>query len=296
MSSSPLPHAVTGALESAAFLDPPAKAVGKAIRKAVPPGAAKDALSGTWLGHALHPWLTDFVIGSWTSALILDLIGGRDARAATERLVAVGLVSTPVTVASGWTDWADTEPGSDPVRRLGVVHAVANAAAAGVMAASYVARRRGATGRGKLLTAVGMGLVTAGGFLGGHLSYARGVGVDTTALEKDVDDWTATVPDSSLQEGQPLSAMAGATAVLLVRQTGRIYALANRCAHRGGPLADGELGDGTITCPWHASCFRLEDGSVERGPSAYPQPAFDTRVVDGKVEVRARASKSFVAT
>ena len=54
----------------------PAKTIGKAVRDAVPAGPVKDALSGIWLGHALHPLLTDLPIGTWTSAVLLDWLGG----------------------------------------------------------------------------------------------------------------------------------------------------------------------------------------------------------------------------
>jgi nitrite reductase/ring-hydroxylating ferredoxin subunit len=74
--------------------------------------------------------------------------------------------------------------------------------------------------------------------------------------------------------------------VLLTRQDGRVYALADRCSHRGGPLHQGEVADGCVTCPWHGSVFRLEDGSVVRGPAAYPQPALDVRVEAGGILVR----------
>jgi nitrite reductase/ring-hydroxylating ferredoxin subunit len=74
--------------------------------------------------------------------------------------------------------------------------------------------------------------------------------------------------------------------VLLLRQGARVHALADRCNHRSGPLHEGDVGDGTITCPLHGSRFRLDDGSVEQGPATYPQPVFETRVTAGEVEVR----------
>ena len=74
--------------------------------------------------------------------------------------------------------------------------------------------------------------------------------------------------------------------VMIAKQDGRLYALANRCSHRGGPLADGELEDGCVTCPWHGSAFRLADGGIERGPASVPQPAYEARVSDGQIEVR----------
>ncbi len=53
-----------------------------------------------------------------------------------------------------------------------------------------------------------------------------------------------------------------------------------------GSLADGELSGDQVTCPWHGSVFCLRDGSVVRGPATAPQPSFETRIVDGAVEVR----------
>jgi nitrite reductase/ring-hydroxylating ferredoxin subunit/uncharacterized membrane protein len=287
---SPLPNAVADRLESASVLDPPAKAVGKAVRDAVPRGPVKDALSGTWLGHPLHPLLTDIPIGSWTSAVVLDFLGGRDSEPAVRRLIAIGLAAVPATVVTGWNDWADTEPASDEVRRSGFVHALLNGTAATAFAASLVARRRGSTGRGKLLSLAGIGLVGAGGWLGSHLSYARGVGVDTNAFDQGATgDWAPTgVRDGELEENRPRCVMIEDRPVMLLRQQGTLHALSNRCNHRAGPLHEGEVGDGTITCPLHGSRFRLEDGSVERGPATYIQPVLDTRVVDGAIEVRRR--------
>jgi nitrite reductase/ring-hydroxylating ferredoxin subunit len=135
-----------------------------------------------------------------------------------------------------------------------------------------------------------MGAVSAGGWLGGHLSYAEGVGVDNTVFEDYPGDWTPVVSESELVEGEPHRAELDGVPVVVVRSGGQVYALAERCSHRGGPLSDGEVAGGCITCPWHGSRFRLEDGSVERGPAAYPQPALDVRVSGGMVEVRDSAA------
>jgi len=266
-------------------LDPVAEPVAKFVRDTVPSGPVKDALSGTWLGHALHPVLQLLPLGTWTSAVILDLLGGDED--AADLLVGTGLLATIPTVASGWTDYADTTVASESVKRIGIVHAAANVTGATLFATSLLARRRGARGKGKLLALAGMGAVTAGGWLGGHLSYAEGVGVDNTTFEDYPSDWTAVADAADLREGEPVKAEVEGVPLLLVRDGGEIRCLANRCSHRGGPLSDGEISDGCVTCPWHGSRFRLADGSVERGPAAYPQPALHTRVTGGKVEVRA---------
>jgi hypothetical protein len=68
----PLAHDAIEQLGQLEQLDEPAKVVGKKVRDTVRPGPVKDALSGDWLGHALHPLLTDLPIGTWTSAVLLD--------------------------------------------------------------------------------------------------------------------------------------------------------------------------------------------------------------------------------
>jgi nitrite reductase/ring-hydroxylating ferredoxin subunit len=74
--------------------------------------------------------------------------------------------------------------------------------------------------------------------------------------------------------------------VLLVRRGMRIYAIAETCSHLGGPLSEGKLQDTTVKCPWHGSCFSLENGRVVNGPSVHAQPVLEVRVRDGQIEVR----------
>lgn len=271
-------------------LDTVAEPIASTVRDILPGGPVKDALSGTFLGHALHPVMQLAPLGTWMSAVLLDLVGGEDAEGASDKLIGIGLLATVPTFASGWSDYADSTMASSRVRRIGIVHALANGAGALLFAGSLRARSKGARGRGKLLAMAGMGAVSAGGWLGGHLSYAEGVGVDVTVFEDYPGDWTAVVPESELAEGTPRRVEVGGVPVMVVRNGGHVYALADRCSHRGGPLSDGEVADGCVTCPWHGSRFRLEDGSVEQGPAASPQPALDARVNGGMVEVRDRAS------
>ncbi len=123
----------------------------------VTPGPVKDALQGTWMGHALHPLLTDMVIGTWTSALLLDLTGGSGG----DRLVAAGVVCAVPTALTGATDWADVETRDPAARRVGIVHGLANAAALGLQLWSLAARGRGKRGRG--VRVVDRGQRAAGG-------------------------------------------------------------------------------------------------------------------------------------
>lgn len=284
---SPVVAELAEGLAEVKVIDGPAKWIGKQVRNLTRPAKVKEALSGTWLGHPVHPLLIALPIGTWSSAVLLDWLAGDDAEQGADVLVAAGIAAAGPTVATGWNDWADAEPASDPVRRLGLIHAALNASAVALFAGSLAARLGGARDKGKLLALAGMGAVTGGGWLGGHLTYAKAVGVDTTVFEEYPTDWTPALADAALGEGEMRKVDVGGVPIMLARWQGEVYALANTCVHRGGSLADGELENGCVVCPLHSSTFRLKDGSLERGPGPYPQPALETRVSDGSIEVRA---------
>jgi nitrite reductase/ring-hydroxylating ferredoxin subunit len=112
-----------------------------------------------------------------------------------------------------------------------------------------------------------------------------GVGVNETTFDEGPRDWT-TVEAGELEDGQPISAMAGDTPVLLLRHNGHLHALHDRCSHRGCLLSSGEVEGESITCPCHGSRFGLHDGSIQRGPATAPQPVFETRDGERGIEVR----------
>ena len=175
------------------------------------------------------------------------------------------------------------------MRRVGIVHAAANVAAVGLFGASLAARRGGARGSGKLLALLGAGMVGVSGHLGGHLSYAEGVGVDQTAFEDPPEDWTPVLRESELTEGEAAvrpGARRGRPGRARRRRPAR--ALGPLLAPRRGARR-GRVGDGCVTCPLHGSVFRLSDGAVLRGPAAYPQPVWQVRVRGGVVELKAPA-------
>jgi uncharacterized membrane protein len=170
------PQSVVDALhriEGSAGLDQPAEVLQGVAEAVAPPGTAHDLLTGTWLGHAVHPLLTDVPIGAWTSATLLDIVGGRSARVASRRLMGIGILAAVPTVATGLAEWLHLDRAS---RRLGVVHANSNAVGLALYTASYLARRRGRHASGVMLALAGMAAATIGGYLGGHLTVARKVG------------------------------------------------------------------------------------------------------------------------
>jgi nitrite reductase/ring-hydroxylating ferredoxin subunit len=84
----------------------------------------------------------------------------------------------------------------------------------------------------------------------------------------------------------------GEDEVLLFRRGEDLFAIGDRCTHAGASLHGGPVKSfGSIvavTCPAHGSMFSLADGRVMRGPAMHPEPAYDVRVRDDRVEIRPR--------
>ncbi|MER8030242.1 Rieske 2Fe-2S domain-containing protein [Streptomyces bauhiniae] len=272
-------------IEDRSALDALTGPAAKLVNKVTQPTAVKNALSGTWLGHALHPMLTDVPIGAWGMATVLDLTAGERGAVAARKLVGFGLLAVVPTAASGASDWADTIGGP---QRVGLVHGMLNSAATVFQAASWVARLTGRRRAGVVLSGVGLGLTGASAYLGGHLSYVSGIGVNHTAFEEPTGKWTDVAALTALEEDKPLRVDAGGTPVVLVRHGATVNALSATCTHAGGPLDEGKVdADGCIHCPWHGSAFRLSDGEVTRGPATVPQPDWDVKISQERVLVRA---------
>jgi uncharacterized membrane protein len=166
-------------LEGTESLSPVATALGQVADAVVPEGEVRDAARGRWLGHPVHPMLTDLPIGFWTSAFVLDLVPPRSAGAAADILVALGLVTAVPTVLAGLAELTALD--DEPTRRAAAAHALGNAAGSVLYACSLVARRRGHRARGVVLGWGAAGALTFGGYLGGHLTYRRAAGVSPTA-------------------------------------------------------------------------------------------------------------------
>lgn len=273
-------------LESAAdALQPAVKgffgAVGPARRE------VKNFLHGTWLGHPLHPVLTDLPLGAWTVTLLLDAMDGcrerRGLARAADASVALGLAGAVGSAVTGLTDWSETD--ARP-RRLGVAHAVLNMGATLFFASSLVCRSRGRRASGRATAVLGYLAMVGAAYLGGDLVYHEQIGVDHSSGRELPEKFTAVLAVSDLPEGKPTRALYKGTPLLLVRRRSHVFALAETCAHLGGPLAEGKLEGRTIVCPWHASRFDLATGEVIDGPAAFPQPCLETRVRAGQVEVR----------
>jgi nitrite reductase/ring-hydroxylating ferredoxin subunit len=284
MQASPVIQAV-GRLEEQSWLD----SVGDAIQKALDPvlqrpGARPvlDVLHGTWFGHALHPALSDLPIGFFTGAALVD-VAGRGVAAGV--LSTAGIASSVATAATGVADWTGTH-GRE--RRLALLHGMVNTVALGLQVGSLLARMGGSRKRARRLSLASLGVTMGAAYLGGELVFGRGVMVDHNAWTAGPSEWTPVLDSGALAEGAARGADCEGRRVLLHRSGGDVHALEDACAHAGGPLHEGEVRDGVVTCPWHGSRFRLTDGSLVGGPSTFPQLRLQARERDGRIEVRGR--------
>ncbi len=272
-------------LEQAAALDrvvAPAQRAARWLR----PGPVRDALHGVWLGHPLHPVLAQAPVGAWLSAGVLDAVGGpagvsAAAEADRRRLVAFGLTAAAAAALAGAADWSEQH---EQQMRVGVVHAAATITAAGLYGASLLTRRPVAS---RALRMAGLAAVAAGGLLGGHISFRLSGGANQAEPVPHLVEpgWHDLMPAAGLGDGEPVRAALGEMPVVVVRQGRAVHVLGGRCSHLSGPLFEGDLEGGCLTCPWHGSAFRITDGAVARGPATAPQPVFRTRIRDGVIQV-----------
>ncbi|HTE91632.1 MAG TPA: Rieske (2Fe-2S) protein [Terriglobales bacterium] len=246
----------------------------------------RNFLHGTWLGHPLHPVITDVPLGAWTTAAVLDLYefasGDEKFSQGADMAVGIGLIGAAGAAIAGLNDWQFT---NDKPKRVGAMHALFNLSAMGFYVASWLQRRRGNRGGGISTGLIGFALSMAGAWLGGHLVYQEKIGVNH-APEELPGKFIAVMPLEELPQEKLFRARAVDIDLVLFRRGTRVFALAEKCAHLGGPLAEGKTEGLTVRCPWHGSRFSLMDGRVLDGPAAYNQPCFAVRVRNGMIEVR----------
>ena len=234
-------------LEYATGLDPLVQA-GQRAARLVRPGRIRDVLHGIWLGHPLHPLLAQAATGAWLSAGVLDCSAGQEE--AARLLTAVGLAAAGPAALAGAADWSEQH---EQQMRVGV----------------------------------GLASLSGAGLLGGHLAFRLAGGANHAEEVPHLikPGWHYLMKSAELPEGKPVRRQVGEIPVVAVRARGEVYVLADRCSHMSGSLSDGDLDGGCLTCPWHGSMFRVEDGSVARGPATAPQPAFQVREVGGALQI-----------
>ena len=242
---------------------------------------------GRWVGHPIHPALSDLPIGLWTGVMVLDAVdrdpAPRRGIDAAGVLSAAGILAAAATALTGLSDWTVSE---EQDRRVGLLHGLLNTVALGLQGASLGTRMTGRRGTARALAAASFSVTAAAGYLGGHLVFTKGVMVNRVAWATGPRRWTRALPEADLADDSPTAVDAEGLEVLLYRHQGTLYALDNVCSHAGGLLSRGTVAGLTVTCPLHGARFGLADGCVGRGPASQPQPVLPTRIRNGWIEVR----------
>lgn len=256
------------------------------------PRLLKSLLSGTWLGHPLHPLITDIPIGAWVLAALFDIIwlvsptSYAWAALGAFVLVLVGDLGGLAAIVTGSADWSDTY-GAE--RRSGLWHLLLNTSALILYIISLIFRFY-APGwesiTGAILGFIAVITVTVGSYFGGAMVFGNGTGVNHTAWEAGGDDYEAVMPVAQMPDNHLERVMVGGTPVALLRLGDKYAAISATCSHAGGPLDEGELKGDVVTCPWHGSRFSMRSGKALTGPATIAQPRYDVRVRDGQIELK----------
>ena len=268
--------------------------IAQAIHNAVLNGGdqarkAVDVLHGTWLGHPLHPVLTDIPIGAWTLAVMCDLVaaqrGSAEAEKMADALVAIGVVAAIPTALAGMADYSAIDQSA---LSLGAAHGFLNTAGLALNALSIRDRATGNRQRGVILSTVAFGILNVSAWIGGDMVYNRKIGVNHVEEAGGPEQWQTVMESAALPDHAPKRIEVAGAPVLLYRHGADVYAIGAVCSHAGGPLDEGTFFGPCVECPWHDSVFDLRDGSVVHGPATYAEPAYDVRLRDGQIEVRLR--------
>lgn len=252
-----------------------------AVLRPVPP--LKDLLHGTWLGHALHPMLTDVAVGALTAGLVLDLLGQAEGAKWT------ALVGFAAMLGSAVTGLADLTGTDGRQRRYAAVHGLVMSLSAVLYLFSMLVRTGVIGGTHAQATGLAIGgyvLLAAGAYLGGEVVFSLGAMVDRHAWRSGGKKWAAVEP-AELPEGALTKAKAGAQQLVMVRRGDTYFALHDSCAHAGCSLAEmGRLVGDRLECTCHGSRFELRTGHVVRGPATFDQPVYEVRREGGRLEAR----------
>ncbi len=260
---------------------------------------AKDFLNGVWLGHPLHPVLTDVPIGAWTMSQLFDVLsiasGGDDnLDMASDMTLGVGIVAAVGAAVTGLTDWSDIDSYNASRRRMGMAHALINVAGLSLDLASLGLRMTHKRNRGlaRTLSAGGYLVSVLAAYVAGELVFNLGTSINRNAWVEGPTKFTDLAPLTDIPEGKMKKFDVKGNPVVVYKHEDGIHAFGGTCSHLGCDLWRGKLEGHVVTCQCHGSQFDISDGSNVHGPATAPVPSYEVREQEGKLQVRLATSES----
>lgn len=252
----------------------------------------KDLLNGVWLGHPLHPVLTDVPIGAWTMSQMFDLLGmmaGDDnLDMAADVTLTAGILAALASALTGLTDWSDIDSYNTSRRRMGLAHGLLNVAGVTLNLGSLGLRLTGKRTRGlaRMLSACGYMTSALAAYVGGELVYNLGTAVSRNSFVSGPTKFTNLVPVADIPEGTMKKFDVKGYPIVVLKHEDGIHAFGGTCSHLGCDLWKGNLEGHVVTCECHGSQFDITDGSVIHGPATAPVPSYDLQQQEGMLQVK----------
>jgi nitrite reductase/ring-hydroxylating ferredoxin subunit len=196
-------------------------------------------------------------------------------------------VSVAAAFAAAITGLSDWRYMRGDTRRLAAAHGLLNVVGVACNATSLGLRLRGRRRAGRLTSLLGFGVGFMAAHFGGQLTFGMGVRVNPNSPAAGPTEFEPVLDESELEGMAMRGVMVDGQSILVTRSTsGEVCAIGGICSHFGGPLAEGERENDVVICPWHASRFDLCTGRVVGSPAVFPQPRFEVRIREGKIEIR----------
>jgi uncharacterized membrane protein/nitrite reductase/ring-hydroxylating ferredoxin subunit len=254
----------------------------------------------SYKGHPIHPALIPFPFAFLYGAFFFDLAGrltGRESWWMTGAYLSlVGVVAALAAAIPGLIDYFLTVPPKSSGKRRATKHMIVNLAAVTLFAIGWAIRARPEAVPVfpvLALEAIGLALLTAGGWMGGVLVNRNQIGVDhryaqagrwnEERIEARLGDPVVVARVEELRVNQMKLLHVDGRRVVLARTEEGYVAFDDRCTHRGGSLAGGVMIGGVVQCPWHGSQFDCRSGTVRAGPAQEPVKTYRVTEREGKL-------------
>lgn len=248
--------------------------------------------------HPIHPMLIGFPISFFMGAFVFDLLSllldNEALRTTGYHLVIAGIIGAVMAAVPGFIDYLNTVPPHSSAKKRAAQHGLLNTTNLLLFVVVFFLKKNGTASLPVLLVleAVGIGLMSFAGWLGGTLVYRNQIGVDPRYA--NAGKWKEEYLEASegriavaqageLKENQMKLVHVGGKRIVIARSEKGYAAFSDHCTHRGGSLAGGSMICGTVQCPWHGSQFDVQDGSVKAGPAKEKIETFAVEEKDGTV-------------